>query len=133
MTRNKTEKPEPSATELFEAILAGDSARLQALLDRGGDANAEHRCEPSLFEKLGLGFHTDAIAPLLVLAAGLGHADMVAALLKHGAEVGKFANHWYYVVVSANEQTEFPAGNALDAATANGHQKIIELLKAQGA
>ncbi len=133
MARNKTAGPEPSASELFEAILAGDSARLQALLDRGGDANAEHRCEPSLFEELGLGFHTDAIAPLLVVAAGFGHADMVAALLNHGADIRNFATYWGYVVVSANEQIEYTAGNALHAATANGHQKIIELLKAQGA
>jgi hypothetical protein len=125
MTKDKPEK-----TQLFEAILAGDLAGLMGLLAQGGDANAVHRCEASLFEKIGLGFHTDAAAPLIVVAAGLGRADMVAALLDHGAEVGIRAHHWRYVVVSANEQTKFPAGNALEAATRTKHQDVIDLLEA---
>lgn len=123
----------PEIEELFEAVLAGDTARLQALLEQGGDANAKPRIEPTLLEKLGLGFHTDAFAPLLVVAAGLGRVDMVAALLEHGADVRNLASYWSYVVVSANTQTEFPAGNALNAATMNGHEKVIQLLKANGA
>jgi hypothetical protein len=119
--------------QLFESILADDLAQLTALLAQGGDANAVHRCESSLFEKMGLGHCTDAFAPLLVVAAGLGHADMVAALLDHGAEVGKRAHYWSYVVVSANEQTKFPAGNALEAATRKKHRDVIEVLKAHGA
>lgn len=124
---------DPKTEKLLEAVLAEDAARLQALMEQGGDANAKPRIEPTLLEKLGLGFHTDAFAPLLVVAAGLGRVDMVATLLEHGADVRNLASYWSYVVVSANTQTEFPAGNALKAATMKGHQKVIQLLKANGA
>jgi ankyrin repeat protein len=58
---------------------------------------------------------------------------MVAALLEHGAEVGRNSHYMSYVVVSANEQTRFEAMDALQIATKNGHRDVIKMLKAHGA
>ncbi len=118
----------PGVAGLSGAVLAGDSARLRALLASGGDANAVHRCVWPLNEKLGLSTHYDTVAPLLVLAAGLGHADMVAALLEHGARVDQRAHYWTYVVVSANEESKYLAADALTVAARKGDIEIVRLL-----
>lgn len=129
MAGNKTEE-----RELFEAVLAGNTTRLQALLERGGDANAEQGFEHRMLEKLGLEYQSHTVhAPLLVAAAGLGRADMVAVLLEHGAVLRKHAHYWAYMHITLDEEQRCSAGNALDAATANGHQDVINLLKAHGA
>lgn len=59
------------STELFNAVLAGDLAKVTALLKKGADCNTSN----------------DEGASLLILAAGAGHLAMVEMLLMAGAKV----------------------------------------------
>ena len=59
------------STELFNAVLAGDVVKTAALLKSGADCNSSN----------------EEGSTLLMLAAGVGHLEMVEMLIKKGAKV----------------------------------------------
>jgi ankyrin repeat protein len=91
--------------EIFEAVEAGDTTGVEELLE----------ADPSQLEE----FSEDGWTPLH-LACFYGYSELVTALVKRGADVGKR---------SANDMRQA----ALDVAIAGRHSEIVELLLAHAA
>ena len=72
-------------------------------------------------------------APLLVLAAKAGRADLVSLLLEHGARVDDPATFWAQMHVTDEDGREFRATNALIIAARLGHREVVKLLIEAGA
>lgn len=109
--------------QLSEAAAAGNTDRVNALLDAGANPNQQG----------------DWDAPI-VAASRAGHADIVQALLSHGADPGVYLNLPLYLAASngypdvAEALLKSGAGdedsvqNALDAAASNGYLQTVEVL-----
>ena len=128
--------PTVNPTDLRDAVVAGDSAKFKALLDKCQDVDAK----------------TTNGTTALMMASELGHHEMVRALLDHGAQVdARMVDGWsallhasfrgHLAVVHAlldkgsNVETmELKTGaTALMLAAQEGHTQIIRTLVSKGA
>ena len=94
--------PAPIAEELWAAARAGDTGRVTAALDKGGDVNAKTRYG----------------ATALTFAADRGHIEVVKLLISRGADV--------------NVQDTFYQMRAVDMAMMNNHVNVVTLLLERG-
>jgi ankyrin repeat protein len=130
-----TAVPDPGEA-LSEAILAGDLAEVDRLLEAGIDANGE-----------------SPFGPVIVLAAAEGNADAVRLLAEHGADVGAQAasgrtplteaalkGHVAVIEQLLDQGADIDRSDAttnrwaaLAAAASEGHLPVVELLIARDA
>jgi len=87
---------------LFDAVRAGDAGKVSALLAQGADVNSRN----------------DTRSTPLMVAAALGHVEVVRLLLKRDADVN-----------AANQD----GITALAYAEVYGHEGVVALLKQHGA
>ncbi len=123
-------------TALMKAAGIGDTDKVKALLDEGGDINAKSPSGATALMMAAFKGHTSTVEVLLdrgadinakcyslglnalMVAAENGHHDTAKTLLDHGADV--------------NARNLF-GKTALTIATNKNHTKVIQLLKQAGA
>ena len=119
-----------TAYELCDAVLAGNADRVRTLLKWGVNASTYHRCERDFWDAS----ITDYTwVPVLVLAAKAGRADLVSALLEHGADVDATAYYEAEIHITRDDLYEYPVTNALAIAARKGYTDVVEALIEAGA
>ncbi len=130
----KTRKP--SSQQIADAVLGEDAALLRTLLEKGGNANAVYYMprgftKPAFLRPLTSLEVEDA--PVLVLAAMAGRADLVSLLLEHGADVDAPAIKRDYPHIVVDELMDMPRTNPLIVAARKGHLDVVRVLIEAGA
>jgi hypothetical protein len=116
----------PDSKLLFVAALKGDIQQLSCLINLGADLNGRYTGRPNKA-------HQDKIidATPLHLVVTMGKADVVEALLRHGADFEAKMRRALGPGKPAEEQ--YAEMTPLHLAAMEGHTNIVEMLLAHGA